>query len=143
MVGDLGKGVMVVGKVIPREAGAVESASGPVMMGKVWLREPGAVEKEAGQKATRLECLLGCVWVLEQRGRRGAAGSGVGKIALGDRAVVGTGDEARGTQLRVIGVGVGVGWVFTWGGGVGACVRAGWRVGVVGGVGGSGSGGPM
>jgi hypothetical protein len=57
--------------------------------------------------------------------------------------VVGTGDEARGTQLRVIGVGVGVGWVFTWGGGVGACARAGWHIRVVGGVGGSGSRGPM
>ena len=63
-MGVVGAQVVLMGNVIPREAGAADGATGPVMIGKEMPRFPGVEEKEARHEVVIFDCLhvqaLGC-----------------------------------------------------------------------------------
>jgi hypothetical protein len=98
-----------VGKVIPREAGAEWSASGPVMIGKLMPGVLGAAENKAGHEAARRASLLGRVRGFFLGARRKVAIGGMGEgVCGGVEAGVGVMVGLQGTQSRVMEVGEGL-----------------------------------
>jgi len=82
VVGVVGFVGVLMGKVISREARAIEGASKPVMIRKVVPSDPGTVENEARHEVARVRSLLGHVWVLCLGEGRGAMFGGVGEGVL-------------------------------------------------------------